>query len=324
MDPLAKEFKVEKLYQNSFKSITSYPKFLRLIKKINPDIIHCQSFFSTLLDYFLLRAAKKIADSKLVITPHNVLPHRMKLHHARVFKELYSSADRIITHSESFKTAMIDIFGLDFSKIEIIPEGNSILNEKPGFTQYDAKKALGLSPGDKGILFFGYIREHKGLEYLIRAFNQVVETLPETKLIIAGNPINGFSRYRELIDSLGLKEDIITDLRYIPCEEVSKYFKASDIVALPYLRTVHSPVIPMAYAFGKPVVTTLKQVGIVDDGKSGLLVPAANDEKLADAIITALSDKRCLNRMRENVIGKATAFSWKTIAKKTIRVYESS
>lgn len=324
MDAMSKEFKVEKLYHNTFRSIYAYPRFLSLIKKIHPDIIHFQSFFSALLDYFLLKAAKKIADSKLVITPHNVLPHQMKLHHARVFKELYSSADRIISHSESFKTTMVDIFELDFSKIDIIPEGNCIFNFKTPLSQEDPKKELGLSQKDKGILFFGYIREHKGLEYLIKAFNQVVSTLPGTKLIIAGKPINGFERYEELINSLGLGEDVITDLRYIPCDEISKYFNASDIVVLPYLRTVHSPVIPMAYSFGKPVVTTLKQIGIVDEGESGLLVPVSDDEKLADAIITALSDEAYLEKMQENVVKKAAAFSWKSIAEKTLRVYENA
>jgi glycosyltransferase involved in cell wall biosynthesis len=108
--------------------------------------------------------------------------------------------------------------------------------------------------------------------------------------------------------------------------EVSHYFQSASIVVLPYIDASQSGVIPVAYAFKKPVIVT--NVGslteLVDDGKTGIIIPPKNTEKLAETIIKMLLDERNLQKMGENAYQKIVKDgSWDLIAKKTLDAYAS-
>ncbi len=151
------------------------------------------------------------------------------------------------------------------------------------------------------VLFFGYIREYKGLKYLIEAMPVVLAEV-DVGLMIVGEFYDDRGRYERLIDRLGIREHVTVIAKHVPDEAVSRYFGAADLVALPYVSATQSGITQIAYAFGLPVVST--NVGglpeVVADGKTGYIVSPGDPEALAKAIIRFFTRGEA-ERMRSNV-----------------------
>ena len=151
-------------------------------------------------------------------------------------------------------------------------------------------------------MFFGRIWKYKGLQYLIRAEPLVKAKIPDLKIIIAGEG-EDFSPYDKMI----VNREIYDIRNYrIPEDEVSFLFEKSTIVVLPYVEATQSGIIPIAFQFGRPLVST--RVGslpdLIDDGKQGILVPPKDVKSLSKAIISILSDEEMLVRMSKNALKK--------------------
>jgi len=135
--------------------------------------------------------------------------------------------------------------------------------------------------------------------------------VPSLRLLVVGESWGDAERYRAEVERLGI-EDLVTMIdRYVPNEEVSLYFEAADLVVLPYETASGSGIIQIAYSFAKPVVTTL--VGalseVVEDGKTGFLVPPCDPQALADAIAGFFQSGRPDDFAR-NIERFRTRFSW--------------
>lgn len=151
----------------------------------------------------------------------------------------------------------------------------------------EARSQLGLPAQAPVLLFFGFVRRYKGLRYLLHALPQVRASFPDVQLLVVGEFWEDERPYHELISGLGLNECVHLVNRYVPNEETGLYFSAADVVTLPYLEASQSGVVQMAFAFGRPVITT-KVGGLaetVEHNHSGLIVPPADSEALAEAII---------------------------------------
>jgi glycosyltransferase involved in cell wall biosynthesis len=172
-------------------------------------------------------------------------------------------------------------------------------------------------------MFFGRIWPYKGLEYLIKAEPLVTEVIPKARFIIAGEGEN-FNRYRSIMiheNRFSVYNEFISNNR------TAELFQEAGIVVLPYIDGSQSGVIPQAYAFAKPVITT--NVGSlpenVDDGKTGIVVPAKNVKALAEAIIFLMKNQEKRRWMGENAFRKTeNELSWKNIARQTIEVYKKA
>jgi starch synthase len=222
----------------------------------------------------------------------------------------YRQANFLITHARHLKNILIEQ-GYSEKKIEVIPHPLVI---EPDKTHVDVTEA-------NTILFFGRIWEYKGLEYLIKAQPLVSEVIPNAKFIIAGTG-EDFDRYEAMMHDSTKFE---VHYRYISNEERITFFKRASIVCLPYIDATISGVIPIAYAFAKPVVAT--RVGglteMVEDGQTGRLVNPYNSRELAEAIIDILSNDKLRNTMEKNALRKTTE-EWNidTLASRTMEVYE--
>jgi len=172
------------------------------------------------------------------------------------------------------------------------------------------------------ILFLGRIRSNKGLEYLVRAQPIITRHVPHARIVIAGRGEDELERCRQMIQD-GTRFEIHHG--WIPGDVVTELFQRASLVVLPYTSASTSGILMTAYVFGKPVVAT--RVGslpeYVEDGVTGLLVPPADVEQLADAIVQLLSDDALRHRMGEN------ATRWvdeeqKKIAEQSLRAYEKA
>ncbi len=172
------------------------------------------------------------------------------------------------------------------------------------------------------ILFFGRVRPNKGLEYLVRAQPIISRHAPQARILVAGRGKQELERCRQMIQDSSRFE--IHD-GFVPNDVATELFQRASLIVLPYISASTSGILMTAYVFGKPVVAT--RVGslpeYVEDGVTGLLVPPADVEQLADAVVRLLSDDVLRRRMGEN------ARRWvdevqKGIAKQSLRVYEEA
>jgi glycosyltransferase involved in cell wall biosynthesis len=291
-------------------------RVLNLIYRFKPDVIHIQGAFHPWFGF----AAPFLKRYPVVSTFHDVKLHLgeestwAKFHDwsARKF------SSQIIVHGEKLREQMITEYNLPSSKVNAIHIGE---HEVAPFKEYEGKD---IAEDGNMILFFGRIYRYKGLEYLIKAEPAITREVPNAKIVIAGVG-EDFRRYEGM---MGDRKNAFTVHNYrISYKEGAELFQRCSVVVLPYVEASQSGVIPTAYSFSKPVVVT--NVGsipeIVEDGKTGLIVPPRDPKALSEAIIRLLKDDRLRQEMGENAHRKLQEdFSWDRIAEKTIMVYEKA
>jgi len=289
-------------------TILKFNILLRAIDKINPDVVHITAKHPWLI--FVLPFLRKYP---LVATIHDVKLHRGEWHPiwALSLWMLIKYADRIFVHGTWAMSTLVDM-GVSNNKITVIPHGDYSF-----FTKYPQNHIKETN----AVLYFGRIEDYKGLEYLIRAEPLITEEIPDANIIIAGK--GNFEKYRNLIGDANKFE---IHNRFIPDEEVPYFFQRAKVIVLPYIEGTQTGIIPIAYAFKKPVVVT--KVGsiseVVDDGKTGFIVPPKDEKALADAIVVILKDDKLRKQMGENAYKKMKEeLSWDEIAERTIEVYKN-
>jgi glycosyltransferase involved in cell wall biosynthesis len=289
----------------------TYHKILSVINNENPDVVHL-----TLDDLIsgIIFVMLKLKGKCLVFTEHDPILHSgesfISKCHLIVTKFLLRSvSNKIIVHGQRLKDILVQK-GVSEKKICVIPHGE--------FSYY-AKWSQNVSEIKNSILFFGRIEDYKGLDCLIRAVPIIATSVPDLKVIIAG--AGNLSKYLGMIKD---KKYFEICNRYILDEEIADFFQRASVVVLPYKDGTQSGIVPIAYAFKKPVVVT--NVGsiqeVVDDNITGFVVPPNNPHSLSKAIVKILSNDAMRNRMGGNGYKEINSFlSWEVIAKKTIEVY---
>lgn len=303
----------------SFQNLFALFSFRRIktIEKIDPDVIHITTPLMPPLAFFLFinRIDRKYP---IVYTKHGL--HSNSGLFKKIFEEyvlnvaeLIISFQKIIVHTQNDREELLAARHLNKKNVVVIPHGTYDL-----FTHY--KKEI---PEEKNtVLFFGNIREYKGLNILLTAVPAIVKQIPELKVIIAGE--GDLSPYQPLMGVCN-RSTLEIHNEFIPDGLVASLFQRSTLVVLPYTEmSGMSGVLNVAYAFGKPVIVS--DVGGLDEavehGKTGLLVPPSDPKALADAIIQLLANPDVRTKMETNVKKKAEELSWESVAKKTMRIYE--
>lgn len=290
--------------------------FIKKMNEFKPDVVHLQ-VGSVITILALLPFFKRYA---LVVTFHDVKMHVgensrwINFIRYRVRK----CSDEIIVHGEKLKEQMVKEYHLPSEKVHAIHIGE---HEVAPFKEYERED---IKEDGNLVLFFGRIYEYKGLEYLIKAEPIITKEVPNAKIVIAGAGEN-FRKYEEMMGNR--RENFIVHNYRISYKEGAELFQRSSVVVLPYIDASQSGVVPTAYGFKKPVVIT--DVGsipeIVDDGKTGFIVPPRDSEALARAVVKLLKDEELRKEMGENAYKKLKEdFSWDKIAEKTIEVYKKA
>jgi len=318
MEVLGDNVNIKPYSQPRLRYPTNLMTLYGIIKKINgfkPDIVHLQGEHPWLNLIFPLLKRKY----PLVTTVHDVMLHvgdtKSRKIPSFVYKLSTRYADEIIVHGEKLKKQMMEKSNKSDNNIHVLPRGvNSIYKR---FIKSEIKEE------DPLILFFGRIWEYKGLRYLIEAEPLITEKVPTAKIVIAGTG-EDFRKYAKMMVH---KENFIVHNQLIPSDMVAGLFQKASVVVLPYIEASQSGIVPLAYAFKKPVVVT--DVGsipeVVDNGKTGYIVPPKDPEKLAEAIINLLKDKEKRRKMGENAYKKGEEeLSWDNIAMRTVEVYKKA
>lgn len=195
-------------------------------------------------------------------------------------KTNFKDAERFIILSRKYVTNL-EKSGISRSNICVIPHS--------GFDYYCHFKVDRSLDYTSDLLFFGRIDKYKGLNILLQAMEAVILKFPSVKLNIVGN--GDLTAYSSQISKL--QNNIKIYNRWIKDEEVAGFVSQTRLLVIPYTHATQSGVIPLSYAFSKPVIAT--DVGCLSEqivnGKTGILVPEVNSELLAKAIITMLENK---------------------------------
>lgn len=282
------------------------------LKALRPDLMHI-----TFWHMWGTPGLGLLAPCPLVATVHDVNPHPGDHGWQAIPSVLYPWqwrwADQVIVHATSARQQLLTQYGCSPERVNVIPIGS--------YDFYRTYASVAQPERPNTILFFGRIWKYKGLEYLIEAEPMITQAVPGTRIIIAGRG-ESFEKYRRAM----VNPDHFEVHNYrIPNNQVANFFQQASLVALPYVESSQSGIVPLAYAFGKPVVAT--HVGglpdVVIDGQTGLLVPPGDAHRLAEAIITLLKDASLRRKMGQQAQEFAkTELSWQRIAQKTLSVYQ--
>lgn len=282
------------------------------IKKLKADIVvirYWMPFMAPSLGT-LARIIKRNKHSKVVAIVDNIIPHEQMPGGNLLSRYFVKSCDAFIVMS---RAVLSDLNKFDKIRPRKFSPHPLYDNFGAAISKSQAKNKLGLEEGIKYILFFGFIREYKGLDLLIKAFaDKRFRDLP-VKLLIAGEFYIDGKPYLDLIDGLGLKEKVVLRTEFIENNDIVNYFCASDIVAQPYKDATQSGVTQIAYHFEKPMLTT--NVGglseMVPDGKVGFVVaPEVNE--ITEALLRFFIENKEAEFSANAAIEKKR-FSWEIL-----------
>lgn len=286
-----------------------------------------------LFDRTLLMLYYKLMGKRLVLTAHNVNARKRdgtdSFLNRLSLRIQYQLSDHVFVHTEKMKSELLADFGVEENKVSVIPFG--INNTVPNTTlsTAEAKRQLGIGEDERTLLFFGNIAPYKGLEYLVAAFAEVLKKDQSYRLIIAGKPkesANHWEQIQEEIARLGIRDRVIEKIEYVPDEQTELYFKAADVLALPYTRIFQSGVLFLGYSFGLPVIAS--NVGSLPEeiieGQTGFVFRSQDSTDLAKVIGRYFEGELFQNLESRRTEIKEYAnerYSWDKIASITTSVY---
>lgn len=293
----------------------------RYIRHQRPDMVLIQwwhPYFAPC--YFLLE--RFIGKQNLVFVCHNVFPHERFPMDKLLTRLALKHGKHYIVHAKEEGKELEKIKERPDYTVTPHPTYNAFRFE--GLSKEQARDRLDIEYDKKVLLFFGYVREYKGLKYLLQALPRIVRNLDgQVQLWVVGEFGADREEYTELINGLGIADYVNVVDSYTPDREVEQYFAAADLVVLPYVSATQSGIVQIAYGFIKPVIVT--NVGglpdVVEDGKTGYVVEPEKPEEIAEAVCRFYEEdvERCLI---ENIEKAAQRFSWERMGEVIERFYE--
>ncbi len=262
---------------------------------------------------FIARRIKKKGIPVYAITD-NVIPHEKRIGDHLLTNYFIKSCDGFITMSKAVYED-ISLFNPQAKKVCLFHPVYNVFGDKS--SKSTSLKALDL-PNGNYLLFFGLIREYKGLELAIEAMQDSKIKALGIKLIVAGEFYADKEKYTGLINKLKLDNIIIHD-EFIPSDKVKYYFGIADAVVQPYISATQSGITQVAYHFETPMIVT--NVGglpeIVQDGKQGYVCDV-NEKSVLNAILQLYNSEGNIQSLSKGVAKRKVEFSWESFVKELL------
>lgn len=290
-------------------------------------LCHLHFFHVGILEFTSVLLARA-AGRRIVITAHDVESFVKALESTTLSRAAYAMAHVVIAHNSVSRNALITALGVPARRICVIPHGNYLPDLRPLPAREVALRRFGLPGNSEVVLFFGQIKQVKGLDVLIRAIAALAPTRPHLRLLLAGRPWKtGFEQFRTLIEQMGIGDRCVCDLRFIPDQEVPFYYSAADVVALPYIHIYQSGVLLLALSYSKPVVVSdiPGMTEIIRDKHNGFVFESGNDASLAQSLETVLADRNYAEAVgKEGYDYVREHHNWRRIGIMVRRAYEEA
>jgi glycosyltransferase involved in cell wall biosynthesis len=253
--------------------------------KYEPEVIIMQWWTSWWAPAWLVIGLlnRLFQHAPLLFLCHNVLPHEARWWDPLVARSVLRWGDRFVVQSDEEKQSLLAL--LPAAEATVFPLPVLDLFAAQRLPKHEARARLGLPANAPVLLFFGIVREYKGLKDLLVALASIRERLKGVCLLVAGEFWEDEAPYHALIEELGISQSVRIDNRYIPNEEASVYFSAADVLVAPYRHVTGSAVVQMARGFGLPVVTTtVGSLAEMTGNRPSLLAPPGDPDQLTTVI----------------------------------------
>ena len=286
----------------------------RRIRKLRPDAVILQWWHPYFAPCYRI-LAMLLGKIPLLITCHNVFPHERFPLDRFLTRMVLKRADGYIVQSHLDEKDLLTVK----------PDANYVVTPHPtdnafkmkNMSRAEARELLAVGHDSPMLLFFGFVREYKGLKYLLDALPEVKKRIPDISLWVVGDFGDDKDVYLEQIEKNRIGDNIRLVEGYVPDQEVEKYFAAADLVVLPYVSATQSGIVQIAYGFDKPVVVT--DVGglpdVVRHKETGYVVPSGNAQEIAKAVISFYQEDRETD-WESNIRKQAAEFSWETMVER--------
>lgn len=270
------------------------------------------------------RLVKQHTKTKILYVCHNVVPHDGGgTLDRRLAMAVLRQGDVFIVHSEQDMWRLRALLPQAHIRHTHHPTYESLAEGSHG-TAEQLRQQLGIA-AERVVLFFGFVRPYKGLDYLVRAMGPVNQQ-QRVHLLVVGEFWTSEEYFRALAAQFGVAAHVTFVNRYVANEDLAGYFALADVVVLPYVSATQSGVVQLAFGFGKPVITT--RVGglpeVVRDGLTGMIVPPQDWRALAEAILRfyqqGLGPAMCAEVLR---LHQQNAFSWEVLVREIEAGYRS-
>ena len=307
--------------------VVSLMRLLRRIRAARPDVVHWQYSELPLAEVMAMLAIRTMGVRQ-VYTAHELLPWTSRTHHRWLFGRMYALMDAMIVHNDHQRRELIRRFPVKPERVHLAPLGDYALFASPELPQADARARLGIPAEAPVALFFGTIRPAKGLEVLLRAWQEVASSVPDAILLVTGKLLRGVEKdeIEALIDELGIAHRLQTLFEQVDPEAANAYYRAADVVVLPYHSIGTSGVLRYAYNSARAVIATSvgEHAERVIEGETGYLVQPADPIGMADRLAMALADREKLESMGLSARAYADAnLGWLDPSRRLLEVYDS-
>ena len=292
----------------------------RRIRKQAPDILIVRFWLPFMGPCFgtISRIVKGNKKTKVITIIDNIVPHEKRIGDHILTKYFVGAMDAFITMSQD---VLNDLQQFNTTKPQALSPHPIFDNFGEEISRDKAINSLNLNQETRYILFFGFIRDYKGLDLLIEAFGDAQFRGMNVKLIVAGEFYNNGDQYFDQIKRLGIEDDVIMHNDFIPNEKVRDYFCAADIVALPYKSATQSGVTQIGYHFEKPMLVT--NVGglpeIIPHNKVGYVVEPKPLE-ITKALLDFFNENR-KETFEENVRIEKKKYTWDKMVMAVENIY---
>lgn len=299
----------------------SWGKTGRAIRALQPDILIIKFWLPFMAPCLgrVARIVKRGGKTKVVSILDNIIPHEHRPGDRLFGRYFTRSVDGFVAMSDS---VLEDLNQFDTVKPRVFCRHPLYDNFGAKASREEALKFLGLDPKQRYMLFFGLIRDYKGLDLLLKAYSDSRFRKMNVKLIVAGEFYSGSEKYFEMEKELGLEGMIVWKSDFVPDSEVRFCFGAADIIVQPYKSATQSGVTQIAYHFEKPMLVT--NVGglaeIVPDGKVGYVVEP-DSAQIADALVDFFENSR-QEQFTEGILSEKKQYAWSNMTRSVRKAAE--
>ncbi len=293
------------------------------IKRQRPDILVVKFWLPFMAPCLgtICRIVRRNQHTRIISILDNIIPHEKRIGDTFFTKYFVNSVDAFIAMSDSVYN---DLSVFDQTKPRLLNPHPLFDNYGEAVDKISAIQKLNLDTSKKYLLFFGLIRDYKGLDIVLKAMATEQLRNSDIQLIVAGEYYSNREEYEQLIRELAIKNKVELHTRFIPDDEVYLYFCAADMVVQPYKHATQSGVTQICYHFNKPMLVT--NVGglpeIVPDNKVGFVV-APDEQSVANAILRFYNEEK-EQEFVQNIQEEKKKYSWKVMTEKVKQLAASA
>lgn len=284
-----------------------WAKVVREINQLNPQNLIFRYYTPFLAPVYGWLAKKTASQINIIALVDNWIPHERRALD-RILNRFFGKQMQAFTTLSTVVAAQIKI---DFK--QAVWEGFHPINTQllPPISKLEARKRLGWNQQQTTVLFFGLIRQYKGLELLIQSFTDKALDSHNTVLKIVGECYENQKKYTDLVTQLGLENTVSFDFEYKSLSDIQTLFSACDLVAQTYHTATQSGVTPLAYFYNKPlVVSDIDGLnGPIKKDKTGVCVQKT-PKAIAEGIIELL-DYNKYQKAKDNLKKSLPNYQWK-------------